>query len=72
MAHGKKFLVSDKICIADFYVGGLILNNFMNPNHGLVKKYEGFLDNYPKLKAYGERLAAENSGWLAKRGKYPM
>jgi len=73
-----KFLVSDQLTIADFYVGGLYTNLMGNPAvgapmaPGAKEGYAELLAKYPNFKAYGERLVAANLKYLSHRAALPL
>ena len=64
---------SDKLSMADFWVGGLYVNFFTNKKttygQGL---WEKALEDYPKFSAYGKRFAEAKKEHLDKRGAAPF
>ena len=71
LAKGRIYICGDKITIADFYIGGLYPNLFVNdkcPFGG--ERWAACLENYPNFKAYGERFAADNAARLTTRNSY--
>ena len=68
-----EFLVGDSLTTADFWIGGLYTNFFANKAVGFApEKWAALLELYPAFKAYGERFAASNAEYLAKRASYPL
>ena len=65
---GKEFLVSDKLCTADFFIGGLYTNYVNNDSISFAKdQWRSCLDDYPNFKAYCVRYAAANEKWISSR-----
>jgi glutathione S-transferase len=68
-----QFLVSDNLTTADFWVGSLYTNYFVNPNICFAKdRWAPILDKYPNWKAYGDRFVAANDSWMQKRPVCPI
>jgi glutathione S-transferase len=68
LSHGKKFLVCDRLCVVDFWIGGLYTNQITNPNISFAKdRWQESVKDFPVFKAYGERFAKENQAWLDTR-----
>ena len=68
-----KFLLGDKLTIADFWIGGFYTNYAANPNIDYApERWAALLEEYPNFKAYGERFTEENKAYLKKRPSYPI
>ena len=71
-----KFMFGDKLTIADFWMGGVYVNNFANPNQpwGQEGQYTALLEKYPGFKQFGENFAAEPgiAEYVASRGACPF
>ena len=66
----KKFLMSDKMCIADFILASFIFNICKN-NIGVFKDALALvLSNFPNIDAYSYRLKSELSRHLSTRPSY--
>jgi glutathione S-transferase len=68
----SKWLVGDKICMVDFWVGAMYCDKFINetsPKCALFKKH---LDAHPHFVRFGKDFAAENQAWLDKRDKFAL
>ena len=67
------FIISDKITVADFCVGGLYTNYINNKAVGYAPdRFAALLDKFPNFRAYGERFSAEMKDFLAARPALPI
>lgn len=69
---GKKFIASDKLSIADFWVGGIYVSLFDNPNGNVIYSRDEWakcMAKYPNYCAYGKRFYEANKTYLDKRNK---
>ena len=72
-AKGTKFITGDKLALADFWVGGLYVNYFVNKAVGYApEKFAELIKEYPAFEAYGKRFEAEMSEYLAQRPPAPV
>ena len=73
-AKGKWITGSSKLTVADFWIGSLFVNYIFNKNVAYARdRWEKVFEyNYPNLKAYGERFAAENEKYLKERPQLPI
>jgi len=68
-----QFIVGEKLCVADFWIGGLYTTFFSNPAVGFAKdRFDAILAKYPNFQAYGERFAAANEKWISTRVPAPI
>ena len=71
LAHGKKFLCGDKICIADFLIGAFYFQTLGNEHFGckdlICPKAQPIIDGCPNVKAYFDRICEENKDWLSNK-----
>ena len=58
------FLVGDNLTTADFWIGGMYTNFFINPLRYAPERWDATLAKYPNFAAYGQRFAEANSAWL--------
>ncbi len=71
--RGTKFLVTETLTAADFWIGSLYTNYFTNKAVGYgADKWAPLLAKYPGFKAFGERFAAENAKYLQSRAAAPV
>ena len=67
-----KFLLGDKLTVADFWIGALYTNYFTNKDCYAPERWADTLRKFPKFKAYGERFATETKDYLDSRTNYPV
>lgn len=63
----NKFLLGDKVTLADFWLGGIYTNYAANKEIYAPERWADTLSKFPHFKAYGERFSGEMSGYLASR-----
>lgn len=69
----NKWLVGDKMTVADFWIGGLYTNMLANDKVGFARdKFAEVLAKYPAFTAYGERFVAATQDYQDKRQSYPV
>ena len=68
----SKFLVGEKVTLADFWVSGLYTNVATNKLVFAPEKWADLLSKFPNFKAYGERFTKELEFYLASRPNYPI
>ena len=67
----SKWLVGDKICMVDFWVGAMYTDKLTN-EMGHMDCFKFALDSHPNFVRYGEDFKKENAAWLAERPKLAM
>jgi glutathione S-transferase len=68
----SKYLVGDKLCMVDFWVGAMYGDKCVNPEHPFKAMYDKVLAAHPNFKRYGDEFVKENAAWIAKREKAAM
>ena len=69
---GKRFIVGDRITIADFVLGSLLFSTVANENHPNFYAFQHILKTYPATSDYIENFRNEMKEYLAKRGPAPF
>ena len=67
----SKWLVGDKICMVDFWVGSMYTDRLVN-EMGHMDCFKFALDSHPNFVRYGEDFKKENAAWLAERPKLAL
>lgn len=73
--HSNNWVCGDKLTVADFWIGGLYVNVFTNPNRPQnwgSEEFAKLMNDFPNYKAYGEKFAAEIKPRLDTRAAYPF
>ena len=63
----SKWLVGDKICMVDFWVGAMFCDKMMNEQSSKCGLFKKHLDAHPNFLRYGKDFMAENKAWLDRR-----
>jgi prostaglandin-H2 D-isomerase / glutathione transferase len=64
---GGKWLMGDKLSLADFWAGSYFVNNVTNPNCPYSAGCKALVEAAPAFKAWGEAFASENKAYLEMR-----
>ena len=68
-----EFIAGNKLSSADFVVGGLYVNYFVNKDCPFAaEEFAKILEEFPNFKAYGERFVAANKSYLETRIRCPI
>jgi len=68
----SKWLVGDKLCMIDFWVGAMICDKMMNDSNDKNPIFTPIGAKHPNFLRYATDFMAENKGWLDRREKFPM
>ena len=76
LAHGKNFIVDDRMSIADFMVASVIFSHVFNEKYiggsNFTDKGKQVVASHPQFAQYVERLRQELEAYLATRPEAPL
>ena len=72
LTNNHKFLLGDKLFLADFVIGSFYCDVVTNPNNWGRAEFDAVLKKYPSFKQFGENFKMAINFYLKKRPDAPM